>query len=1127
MWKEWTNRIRNFAKDIASPDYDEGRCSSVDECDREDMESEAVAGICRLPCDQRANAHHRDDIGIAYATAYDHHDSRAVCDGGDASSPLETPVPCLVFHDKAPLADEYASAGGSVDEAVRAEALQLSAVATPSSPFPSTDSLSATSAAEAAAAHPSGSEGQPMPSPQAAVFTLRNGGPQTQPETSGDGAVHGTLSSHAGEQTVYICPGERRGPPHARITPSPQLAVTQRSPPQLRVLLPPPSAAPMPSLSVAACEEEATPPPAAAAVSATRLAEQQHLSCQAQLQLQHIAALEKDKAQMLSDITKYQEEARAAHEHTVQYYEAKLTEVAGVGAQHANAPHEIDALRAALQLAVSELEVEKSAKTTLEARVRGLQQEAVELRARLAAAAEESAVRSPTAAAANTEALAPSERCDPTSVPTEESWRQRHLEELEQLQKAVPEKTTSLSTLASAVTAATPAAEEKEWQRLVDMLAHEEAQRGVLEQEMQKLKEVAEQLQRTLERREHEHAVALAEAEAKAQTALAEKLNAAEVQMMQSSHTYREELHDLQTLLEEEQKRGKTLTAEKQAAQDARVAAEAQASEAEDRCRAIQAKFEALEQQAKRYDEEVRERQQEEQQRIAASASKESGADLSVAVLAQVKKELEVKLQTLEGTMDQLRRMTVDTLVRLGVELEDILERGHTLSVGAERTRAKYDSAEGDADKEDEEDCVGARTELPLLQLFSSLMEECLQQHSIVLRAERVQQEWEQTYEQARQVNDSLNQQIADAWSLIGKLREELSVKEEAQRQMQARVESGDARLVEVQEQLAGAVHELQTLREERERWAARLQQSESGAESQANAVASLREELHTLQGMLQQKEAELQASQQSSENLQHVLDRFQENRQREVEALTLESQLEAEELKKQLAAARRITDQHATELEGLREGFARQLAAKDAEVTTMHRKLAEVRKALERTTSRHIDSSETSIDKRVVSQLLAKCMHAFIEQRREAEDMLKVLSGLLDWDEATQELAGLLPGPKNPQPPGGKSSQRRSGRRGLLRWLRSEVNSSAPQPAAESTDGAMRTGKTGLAAMWVEFLLKESEGDRRGAAVSSLASSASHCALGSQPNVSFTSSPPSAAAATETPETSASNQTP
>ncbi|KAG5493701.1 hypothetical protein JIQ42_02075 [Leishmania sp. Namibia] len=1125
MWKEWTNRIRNFAEDIASPDYDEGRCSSGDECERKDVESEAVAAIRRLPCDQRASAHHRGDIDITYATAYGHHDSRAVCGGGDAPSLLETPVRCLALQDNAPLADEYASAGGSVDAALRAEASQLSAVAALSSPSPSTDSLSA--AAAAAAAHPSGSEGQPMPSPQAAVSTLRNGAPQTHSETSGDGAVHGALSSHAGDQTASKCPGERRGPPHARITPSPQLAATQRSSPQLRVLLPPPSAAPMPSLPQAACEEEATPPRAAAAVSAARLAEQQHLSEQAQMQLQRIAALEAEKAQMLSDIREYQEEARAAHEHTVQYYEAKLTEAAEASAQNANAPQEIDALRAALQLAVSELEGEKAAKTALEARVRGLQQEAVELRARLAAAEEEAAVRAPTAGVAGTETLVPSERCDPTSAPTEESWRQRHLEELERLQKAVPEKTTSLSALASAATAATPAAEEKEWQRLVDMLAHEEAQRAVLEQEMQKLKEVAEQLQRTLDRREHEHAAALAEVQGKAQTALAEKLNAAKVQMMQGSHTYREELHDLQTQLEEEQKRGKTLAADKQAAQDARVAAEAQAAAAEDRCRALQANLEALEQQVKRYDEEVRERQHEEQQRMAASASKESGADLSVAILDQVKKELEAKLQTLEGTMDQLRRMTVDTLVRLGVDLEDILQRGHTLSGGAERRRAKYDSAEVDADKEDEEDCVGARTERPLLQLFSSLMEECLQQHSIVLRAERVQQEWEQTYEQARQVNDSLNQQMADAWSMIGKLREELSVKEEAQRQMQARVESGDARLVEVQEQLAGAVNELQTLREEREGWAARLQQSERGAESRANAVASLREELHTLQGMLQEKEAELQASQQSSENLQHVLDRFQENRQHEVEALTLESQREAEELKKQLAAARRITDQHASELEGLREGFARQLAAKDAEVTTMHRKLAEVRKALERTTSRHIDSSETSIDKRVVSQLLAKCMHAFIEQRREVEDMLKVLSGLLDWDEATQELVGLLPGPNNPQPLGGRSSQRGSGRRGLLRWLRREVNSSAPQPAAESTDGATRTGKTGLAAMWVEFLLKESEGNRSGATVSSLASSTSHCALGSQPNLSFTSSPPSAAAATVTPEAAASNQTP
>ncbi|CBZ30075.1 conserved hypothetical protein [Leishmania mexicana MHOM/GT/2001/U1103] len=1230
MWKEWTSKIKSFAEDIASPDYDDERHTSSGEVEEDEVHGR-VQHSHHLTYGERGHAPQRDDVGVTRATAHDQPQSGTVYGGAGNASALETAARRLALQQDELMVDRHTGACGSVDAAAYAQASSASTVVAPSSL-----SLSPSSPSTGAAGTRLPGNIEPlMASPQAATVTQSNGAAQTPAESLGDDTVaaHSSSSSPGGAQAALVSAARRRGPPQAMMTCSPQPDTLQPSPVQLSASLSSPSAVPISFISPAISAGAALPAPAAAAALQTPPMQQQHLPEQTQGLAQRVAALEAEKTHLRSDIRKYQDEVRVAHEQTVQYYEARLREAAAAAAatasaQDANVQQQVDALRAALQVAADELEVEKALKTALEGRVGELQQEADELRASLAAAQKEIAAMAAAAAAAAAAASAPSGTPDATSLAPEEDWRQRHSEALNSLKNAVQEKTTQLAaqtaqlqsseaihrsleaklqaaqreamanimdshdksadvardeqrrhaqlqdevsrlkceleaerhravttqalfedaqrkredlaaqlaheqtisqsvdaTLgqtrglasASAATAAASAAHEEERHRLAEKLDHMEAERGVLQQEVRQLTEAAGQLQRTLDTREHEYAVAQAE-QAEAQKALLERLSGFEAQVAKGGPAYHEELHRLQTQLEGEQKRGKALEADKQAAEHARTTAEVHAASAEQRCGFIQAELAALQQQLKRLEEAERDRQQQERQRMTESEAKESGVNMSVAVLTEVKKELEGKVHTLEVMMDQLQRMTVDTLVRLGVDVERVVEGSRRHRGGTEQKLSSCDDGEADSMK-GEKGSSSAPTGVPLLQLFSLLMTECLQQHSIVLRAERVQQEWEQTYEQARQVNDSLNQQVADAWGVIGKLREELSLKDEAARQMKSRVDSGDARLVEVQEQLAGVVHELQTLREEREGWATRLQQAATGAEGQANTVSSLQEEIGTLQDMLQAKEEELQASLQSTENLQLVLERIQEIKRHEVEALTLESQLEAEDLKKQLAEARRIRDQHDSELAGLREGFERQLASKDAEVTTMHHKLAEMRKALEKTTSRHMDGSETSIDKRVVSQLLAKYLHAFLAQRKEAEDMLKVLSGLLDWDEATQEYVGLLPGPNNPQPPDGSAAQRRGARRGLFRWLRS---------------GEAEANKAGLASKWVEFLLKESEGSGGGgranrsdvgATASTPASSTSTPIPGSQPIPSLSFPSPSAAAETATSEAAASRQ--
>ncbi|KAG5495243.1 hypothetical protein JKF63_02298 [Porcisia hertigi] len=1093
MWKEWTNKIKNFAEDIASPDYDEETEDGRIHYKEKSVESGRGGEGRRLSLDAHPHGHQRDAVEVTGAATYSPI-NRVTVGGGDDGSASRLGT----------RGDRYADAGGHVDAVVN---------------------------------------------PQAVVSTFSRSTAAMLDETRGRDLATSASSSFppcSGTEVASRSVAEPRGPPLARVTPHSPLTSSQS--PELK---PPPSpVAPALSLPPAKCAGLVFSAPTATTALSSRSSEQHH----PWEQLPHTAALEAEKAQLLRDMSIYQEEVRAAHERTVQYYEEKLRAAAATTAASAitsprardtDAQQQVRDLQAALHRATSELEGERTLRVALQVRFEDLQQEAQSLRASLATARKEIAAMADSAAATAPSPAAPTEAPSAISPPVETDWRQQHEDELHMLRTALKEKDTLLEAQAvqlkasettcrslgaqlqealskpaavvterrksssvdqdreedaaapleheeahsngvtstfrevtppnslSTATAAAPAAHQKEQPQVANQLTREAVECRVLQQEVERLTEAIGQLQSTLDTQEREHAAAVTVAQAahsEVERTLQEKLNAVEMQLAQSTHVHKNELRHLQVQLEEEQKHAQLLDAEKKVVENARSAAEAQAGAAERRCAHIQMELEAVQQRLKQLEEEGQKRKHE-------SDAKQSDTSISVAALTKIKKELVEKVETLELTNEELRRMTVDTLVRLGVDMQNIIQqtRAHSSSV-EHKPSGNDDDDQMASNTEEEKKRVDACTELTLPQLFSFLITECLQQHSIVLRAERVQQEWEQTYEQARRVNDSLNQQVADAWSTIGKLREEVSAKDETARRMQSRVGSGDARLVEVQEQLAGALHELESLREEREGWVTRLQQAETGAEVQANTLSSLEEELRAHQEMIQAKDAELQASLQCSENLQLVLDRFQEHRRQEVEALTLELQIEAEELKKQLSEARRIMEQHESKVDAVRKTFERQLALKDAEVTTMHLKLAEVRKVLEKTTSRHMDSSETSIDKRVVSQLLAKYIHAFIGQQKESEDMLKVLSGLLDWDEATQEVAGLLPGPNNPQPPGGSAAQRAGTRNVLFSWLHKTEGTSAPPHSAKYTDVAAQTKKAGLASMWVQFLLNESE---------------------------------------------------
>ncbi|CCW69328.1 unnamed protein product [Phytomonas sp. Hart1] len=135
------------------------------------------------------------------------------------------------------------------------------------------------------------------------------------------------------------------------------------------------------------------------------------------------------------------------------------------------------------------------------------------------------------------------------------------------------------------------------------------------------------------------------------------------------------------------------------------------------------------------------------------------------------------------------------------------------------------------------------------------------------------------------------------------------------------------------------------------------------------------------------------------------------------------------------------------------------------------------MRATLERTAKQL--NGETTIDKGVVSHILVNFVHAFIGRRREADEMLKLLSSLLGWNEEMQERIGLLPGPMNPRQMGD--------RKGILSriWRKDAAYNRANNTNHEDGEcgeggsaNEHRQDRTSLAELWVQFLLKESEFD-------------------------------------------------
>jgi hypothetical protein len=222
------------------------------------------------------------------------------------------------------------------------------------------------------------------------------------------------------------------------------------------------------------------------------------------------------------------------------------------------------------------------------------------------------------------------------------------------------------------------------------------------------------------------------------------------------------------------------------------------------------------------------------------------------------------------------------------------------------------------------------------------------------------------------------------------------------------------------------------------------------------------------LRAALQDREEELTTCQRSMSNLQMVLEQFQRSKQREVEEQTLYLQHELDTLRGEFAATESLKQKHRDDLEAASRAHRKEIASKNVAVSGLQSKLTEMKRILEDTASQLSD--EHMIDKRVVSHLVVNFVHSVALDRGDADDMLKVMSGLLNWDELTQQRAGLLPGPLNPK---------RGGHRSLVGGLVRSVWGGMRPPAASagSRGDAAAPGNSeprSIAELWVDFLIKE-----------------------------------------------------
>ncbi|EPY22616.1 hypothetical protein AGDE_13210 [Angomonas deanei] len=373
------------------------------------------------------------------------------------------------------------------------------------------------------------------------------------------------------------------------------------------------------------------------------------------------------------------------------------------------------------------------------------------------------------------------------------------------------------------------------------------------------------------------------------------------------------------------------------------------------------------------------------------------------------------------------------------------------------------ESSEYDEDSEDEHNAVARVKEVRPDRLAAdseTFAKRFMEFTTHYQNVRRMQRQWEETYEQAKVANETMNNQCKEAWRLTGQLREELSITKESSAVTEANLRA-------LQERLSVVESELEASREERREQEMKGSLHENGL-SDPTAGNTLQFEVDRLRGQLQSKEEEVQELRTTNQNLQQILDSLQQSRTRDVEERTLLIQAELDEAREELGALRQAAVSHQAKLEAAQQESLQALSRKTLEISSLQKKLSDLRAHFEESfvnSAKH--GGETVVEKAVVTQLLVKYIHGFIEEKKEAGEILKILSSVLDWGEEEEEEAGLLPGPRNPTPP-----QKNKPRFAFLRRGNNNNNN------AGKTQQEKDANKRSLATLWVDFLMKQSAGN-------------------------------------------------
>lgn len=366
-----------------------------------------------------------------------------------------------------------------------------------------------------------------------------------------------------------------------------------------------------------------------------------------------------------------------------------------------------------------------------------------------------------------------------------------------------------------------------------------------------------------------------------------------------------------------------------------------------------------------------------------------------------------------------------------------------------------------------------------------SIVRELHAQQEALSEASKLHKQWEQTYQQAKEVNATVNKQLSDAQRQVQELRTELASRDRAVAALQSRLKEDQSKWQDAQVNLSAQHQYAQRFEAERADLKAEMSAVVDAKEAAIKDAQQLKADVEDLRSVLQDREEELTTCQRSLSNLQMVLEQFQRSKQREVDEQTLYLQHELDTLRSEFSAAEALKQRHREELQAASSAHRKELATKNVAVSGLQAKLVEMKRILEETASQLSD--EHMIDKRVVSHLVVNFVHSIALDRGDSDDMLKVMSGLLNWDDVMQQKAGLLPGPLNPKRGGGKGSLVG----GFVRSVWGGMGRQQQHPSTVQIEGTAATmGKSSaddgarpsIAEMWVEFLLKEGGATKDGA---------------------------------------------